>query len=466
MEDSLEMSADALVAARAGAAGRSGREGSILSDSRSSTSANSIAMDTTTGYEVYVMLRPFKAFGERTLKYLAPSGAKTFRDVMKRVGICHYVIAFREVGSDKGYLAFDFGPMGGTDRDVCVSNKEEGLVPVGQGGSKAVRGEVREAKIEELAKDHLKVGTTSLTLDEIRTLCEDFPSSYELHVNDCRHFVNAVAEAATGVRRASLVVGRDSMKRESLLKCWSPWEVGMILTDYQNFPWVQRYSKTFTTVMAAITGGKIGWSLCRPTASLGIGGFLGQVPAQLGQVCPQLVKSGGKLVVDKPLRGSAITATYATALATFNESHLFREGVRLTKDLGDGIKAVALAMEGALVSPLADLGGASQSAIVALGGVGGTLRNKTLEYAVSRPLAQMQLHCPNLSRVVLRLVPRPSAAEVAVGNRVAGGGTITGALKCLHRVLPSMKMNKALQGRAMRLARPAYQIAVGANANV
>jgi len=226
------MSADALVAARAGAAGRSGREGSILSDSRSSTSANSIAMDTTTGYEVYVMLRPFKAFGERTLKYLGPSGAKTFRDVMKRVGICHYVIAFREVGSDKGYLAFDFGPMGGTDRDVCVSNKEEGLVPVGQGGSKAVRGEVREAKIEELAKDHLKVGTTSLTLDEIRTLCEDFPSSYELHVNDCRHFVNAVAEAATGVRRASLVVGRDSMKRESLLKCWSPWEVGMILTDY------------------------------------------------------------------------------------------------------------------------------------------------------------------------------------------------------------------------------------------
>ena len=118
------------------------------------------------------------------------------------------------------------------------------------------------------------------------------------------------------------------------------------------------------------------------------------------------------------------------------------------------------------MSPLADLGGASQSAIVALGGVGGTLRNKTLEYAVSRPLAQMQLHCPNLSRVVLRLVPRPSAAEVAVGNRVAGGGTITGALKCLHRVLPSMKMNKALQGRAMRLARPAYQIAVGANANV
>ena len=38
--------------------------------------------------------------------------------------------------------------MGGTDRDVCVSNKEEGLVPVGQGGSKAVRGEVREDKID------------------------------------------------------------------------------------------------------------------------------------------------------------------------------------------------------------------------------------------------------------------------------------------------------------------------------
>ena len=146
------------------------------------------------------------------------------------------------------------------------------------------------------------------------------------------------------------------MKRQSLLRFWSPWELGMIVTDYQNFLLFQRYSKTFGTAMAAITGGKIGLNMLKPANF----GFLGQLQT-FG--LPQVVRNGGRLVVDKPLRGSAITATYATAMATFNESSFFREGVRLTRDLGDSIKAVAGVLEGATV-------GASAGAINALGTLG------------------------------------------------------------------------------------------------
>ncbi|QDZ19470.1 hypothetical protein HOP50_03g19860 [Chloropicon primus] len=416
--------------------------------------------------EVFVMLTPFEAFGERILKYVGPSVGTTFRDVMKCVGICHYMIAFREVGNNGNYRAFDFGPIGGADRDVVVSHKEEGVVPVdnGQGNkSKAVQGKVKEALIYELPKDHLQVGTTTMTLDEVRDLCNSFPEVYELHANDCRHFVNAVAEVATGVKRASLVVGRDSMKRQSLLKFWSPWEVGMLITDYQNFPWVTRYSKTFTTVMAAVSGSKLGWHLIKPN-----GGFfnfnLGILERLQNAAVPQLVRSGGKLVVDKPIRGSAITATYATALATFNESSLFREGVRLTKDLGDGIKAFAGMLEGAIVAPIVEVGPISSSALNALGGIGVTLRRRTAN--TIRPLAQVR--CPSLAQV-LQFAPRRRTASIAAGtvdHQPFSLQVPEGVTKMFSKVLPTLKMNKALQGRAMRLARPAYELTVGANANM
>jgi len=155
------------------------------------------------------MLRPFKRYGERALKYLGPERATCARDLLKRVGICHYLIAFRPVGSEGRFHTFDFGPVGGNDEDVCFSNTEKGLIPVEGDKSKAVRGEVRESFVQELSVDHSQIGTTSLNVNEIRSLCETFPQNYELHVNDCRHFVNEVAEVATGVKRASLVVGRD-----------------------------------------------------------------------------------------------------------------------------------------------------------------------------------------------------------------------------------------------------------------
>ena len=395
------------------------------------------------------MLRPFKRYGERALKYLGPERATCARDLLKRVGICHYLIAFRPVGSEGRFHTFDFGPVGGNDEDVCFSNTEKGLIPVEGDKSKAVRGEVRESFVQELSVDHSQIGTTSLNVNEIRSLCETFPQNYELHVNDCRHFVNEVAEVATGVKRASLVVGRDSMKRQSLLRFWSPWELGMIVTDYQNFLLFQRYSKTFGTAMAAITGGKIGLNMLKPANF----GFLGQLQT-FG--LPQVVRNGGRLVVDKPLRGSAITATYATAMATFNESSFFREGVRLTRDLGDSIKAVAGVLEGATV-------GASAGAINALGNVGGTLRRTTLQVKCPPVVTQVLRFAPSVTKRTKKL---SMVSEEVLEKTQQSAGKVGGVPRAISKVLPSLKMNKALQGRAMRLARPAYQLAMGANASV
>ncbi len=409
------------------------------------------------------MLRPFKRFGESSLKYLGQSTATEIRDIMKRVGICHYLIAFRPVGDKGDFTVFDFGPHGSgrdRDRDVTFNSREEGLVPIQVNGkaTKAVQGEVREVKVSALSKDHLQLGTTQMTLKDVRELSKNLPQHYELHVNDCRHYVNSIAEATTGMERASLVTGRVSMKRESLLRFWSPWEMGMIITDYQHFPWVKQYSQTFATAMAAITGGKMGFNMLRPPINFS---FLPAVPS--------LVKNGGKQLVQKPIRNSAITAC-ATAFTTFNENSFFREGVRFTKDIAENIKAVAGVLEGATI-------GASASAINAIGSIGSVGSRalqplgSPLEYFVSSVNSYATRATRASVSQVLRFTPTKRLMKV---NALVEGASekLSSATKekplskvgVVFKHLPTLKMNKALQGRTLRLARPAYyQLAMSAN---
>ena len=439
------------------------------------------------------MLSPFKDIGHSALKYIGQKGATGVRDLMKRVGVCHYLIAFRKQNDHGKYHVFDFGPV---DLEVAFSNKEKGLIRVEEepepedtlrmlqqnsssssngmnrtsrknkkkkGKSKAVKGEVRERFVDSLCKDHLQVGTTSMSIQDIRDLSDTLPQNYELHVNDCRHFVNTVAEAATGVKRATLLSGRTAIKKDSVLRFWSPFELGMVITDYQNFPWFQQQSRTFATAIAAISGGRLGWNLLRPLHF----NFT-------STVMPSLVKTGGKQLVEKPLRNSAIT-TCATAIATFHETAFFREGVRLTKDIGDSLKAMAGAVEGVTV-------GASASAIHAIGSLGARAMQpfgslSPLESFVtsvnscatrtSRAGASLSqvLHLPRrLTKVnatakgLAESLPSASDAAAATANPLS---TVSVVLK--HLPLPTFQMNKALQGRCMRLARPAYQFTIGAN---
>ena len=212
--------------------------------------------------DVYVILKPFRRFGEATLsRFLGHTGANGVRTVMKQVGICHYLIAFRPHGAEhahKEFVVFDFGPL---NRDVAFSHREAGLVRMrdvaaAAGGdresalpsssSKAVLGEVREKTLaaNDLPHDAVCIGTTHLSVPEVRALSKRHPNWYELHANDCRHFVNRVARESTGVERASLRVGRFAVRgrwgKLGPWRLWTPFELGMLVTDYQNWPIVKR----------------------------------------------------------------------------------------------------------------------------------------------------------------------------------------------------------------------------------
>ncbi|PSC67023.1 hypothetical protein C2E20_9320, partial [Micractinium conductrix] len=62
-------------------------------------------------------------------------------------------------------------------------------------------GEVRERRLSRLPEAHMYVGRTPLTMADIRawnTLQEQGCMDYELHANDCRHYINCLVKYTTG----------------------------------------------------------------------------------------------------------------------------------------------------------------------------------------------------------------------------------------------------------------------------
>ena len=121
---------------------------------------------------------------------------------MLHLGICHYVTAFRDTETGE-VTVFDFGPEGA---DVAV-----GVGPLrrrrasSSGRPGAFDGEIREARLppgEALPDEHLVVGRTRMTLDDVRAFNRDgFDRQYKMNTNDCRHYVNAVCSHCVGETR-------------------------------------------------------------------------------------------------------------------------------------------------------------------------------------------------------------------------------------------------------------------------
>lgn len=57
---------------------------------------------------------------------------------------------------------------------------------------------MRENWLPELPSAHMYVGRTSLSVDDIRAWNDHHRREYELHVNDCRHYVNSLVKYTTG----------------------------------------------------------------------------------------------------------------------------------------------------------------------------------------------------------------------------------------------------------------------------
>ena len=77
-----------------------------------------------------------------------------------------------------------------TDGSSSAGAKSRRRRPLGRREKKWVVGEIREHKIDELPEGTHFLGTTEMTLDDIRDFNAGRSKMYALHDNDCRHYMN------------------------------------------------------------------------------------------------------------------------------------------------------------------------------------------------------------------------------------------------------------------------------------
>jgi len=183
-----------------------------MSKSTSSPSLRQLGANRTEDIEVYVVLRNFQEFGNGIFHKLpAP-----LRDGLRDSGVCHYMTVFKQ--QDGTLIQFDFGPMAGGDIHVSspgplgrLLNKSKGENP----RQKKVEGQVRERRLRRLPDSHMFMGTTNMSLAEIRAWNTVHAApEYELHRSDCRHYTNALVRYTTGIERAAISALRHQLARD------------------------------------------------------------------------------------------------------------------------------------------------------------------------------------------------------------------------------------------------------------
>ena len=168
--------------------------------------------------EVYVALRNFQEFGGGVFHRLpAP-----LRDGLRDCGVCHYMTVFKQ--KDGTMIQFDFGPRAGGDIHVSSPGPLHQLARLVLPGMdknenssknrKKVDGQVRERRLERLPDSHMFVGTTNMSLADIRAwnMVHAAPE-YELHRSDCRHYTDALVRYTTGIERAAFSALRHQLVR-------------------------------------------------------------------------------------------------------------------------------------------------------------------------------------------------------------------------------------------------------------
>ena len=168
--------------------------------------------------EVYVALRNFQEFGGGVFHRLpAP-----LRDGLRDCGVCHYMTVFKQ--KDGTMIQFDFGPRAGGDIHVSSPGPLHQIARLVLPGMdknenssknrKKVDGQVRERRLERLPDSHMFVGTTNMSLADIRAwnMVHAAPE-YELHRSDCRHYTDALVRYTTGIERAAFSALRHQLVR-------------------------------------------------------------------------------------------------------------------------------------------------------------------------------------------------------------------------------------------------------------
>ena len=204
--------------------------------------------------EVYCVSRPFREWGKGIFSAL-PRGA---REALLTAGVAHFMLVYRDTKSGE-LRQFDFGPVGGDvhDRWLALAGGKtlrssergardtvfamtRGLVGRHRARNKSscVPGEIRESKLTSLPEDAYRVGTTHLSLDDIRMFNDARDRVYELHMNDCRHYLNDLCFYLTRENAVSSKFVKHSILKRLEQKKGQIWEhhlwLTKALTDVEN----------------------------------------------------------------------------------------------------------------------------------------------------------------------------------------------------------------------------------------
>lgn len=278
-----------------------------------STPVLSCCDDEDNGLEVYVATRPFQEFGGGVFKALPTP----LRNGVRDAGICHFITIFR--ARDGSLHQFDFGPEGG---DIHVARGPFAALLSKDRGARSVAGQVRESRLSSLPDTHMFVGTTRLSLADIRSFNSlHHARSYELHVNDCRHYVNSLVAYATGYEAAAsrMLVHQWRLAKDSgayrMPLTDRVVRLGHLLTDVANWGAVKAISQVTAAGLLALSGRN---ALGRLAAGrVGAGAAAKVAARRLAPAGAKALAPVRNVLVRKPVvtMGTAAVATYAASTA-------------------------------------------------------------------------------------------------------------------------------------------------------
>lgn len=305
------------------------------------------------GMEVYVILRSFKEFGGGLFNRLPRRVKSGVRDS----GICHYLAVFKQ--KDGSLVQFDFGPRGG---DIHVAQGPFAFLSKSTDGKlrRLVPGEVREKRLNHLPDAHMFVGRTPLTLQDIRawnSLQEQGSMDYQLHKNDCRHYINCLVRYTTGREQAASAALTHQWQRARQQGTYglagSVVRAAQFFTDLANWGKVQFVSNVSMYGMMALSGQKA-LARLKPAA------LLPAAKARLQPMSKALARPMQRALAG-PVRQALVrkpivvgtTAAVATIAASSNQAPLIKETLTVGAQVAVTIRTAAHAALGAASTAVA-----------------------------------------------------------------------------------------------------------------
>ena len=234
------------------------------------------------------------------------------------VGVCHFMLVLKDAAAGEGEEVST--PR---VRQLCLAPVEGGDVSFGDhrrsrsdrgprldargrplARATAVPGVVREATLSALPPRSHRVGIVrGASSDDIAALAKahDAAAVYELCRSDCRHFVDAVVEAAAGVKGASAAAARAHARAARaargargpatrLLDALQ--DSALALSDAANWPRVRRAARAVGAAAAALAAARRGVVVLPAVAGVAAPPRVRRA-AVAGVVAPLAVAAGG-----------------------------------------------------------------------------------------------------------------------------------------------------------------------------